>query len=66
MKTKHSMQGTTLRTGPSILRAGRAGRKVRTTRATELTSFILIKELKGFHVKQYLNSFDYLDVVGSH
>ena len=52
--------------GLIILGAGRAGRKVKTTRANELTSVILIKELKGFHVEEYLNSFDYLDVVGSH
>ena len=51
--------------GLIILGAGRAGRKVK-TRATELTSAILIKELKGFHMEEYLNSFDYLDVVGSH
>ena len=52
--------------GLIILGVGRVGRKVKTTRANELTSVILIKELKGFHVEEYLNSFDYLDVVGSH
>ena len=65
MKTKHIRQGTTLRVGLIILGAGRAGRKVK-TRATVLTSAILIEELKGFHVEEYLHSFDYLDVVGSH